>query len=258
MTTTQPSRTNFISIGMGELSNSVQEGLSGFFSPAQPYQQLVVSDVENTDRELVQALRDGDEEAFNSLVDLYHAGLVRLAQTYVRSEAIAEEVVQETWMAVLESIQRFEGRSSLKTWLFQILTNRAKTRGIRESRYVPFSSATNAGDQEEGNATEPEQFHSSGHLTGQWVIAPTTWDENTPERLLLSKEGLAQIEKAIDTLPTNLREVMILRDIEGIDSEEICQMLKITATNQRVLLHRARSKVRKVLSQYLEGQTTRQ
>ena len=246
--------TSSMSMGMYELENSVQELISDTLVSKRAHQSSMTSDTKSKDRELVQALRDGDETAFNSLITRYHSRLVRLAGTYVRSEAVAEEVAQETWLAVWEGIDRFEGRASLKTWLFQILTNRAKTRGIRESRYVPFSSASTATDAEDNSSVEPERFQASGYLVGHWAISPTTWDEKTPERLLLSKEGLAQIEEAIHALPANLRQVIILRDIEGIDSEETCQMLQITATNQRVLLHRARSKVRKVLSQYLQGQ----
>ena len=211
------------------------------------------SDAAMKERQLVHALRNGDETAYSTLIERYHTRLIRLARTFVPSQAVAEEVVQETWLAVLQGITRFEGRSSLKTWLFQILTNRAKTRGRQESRYVSFSDAANQTDQEEEIAMEPERFHPSGHLTGHWTIPPTTWDENTPERLLLSKEGLAQIEKAIQALPANQRQVIIPRDIEGIDSDEICKILNITPTNQRVLLHRARSKVRWALNQYFKG-----
>jgi len=203
--------------------------------------------------ELVGALRKGEETAFSTLIEHYHGRLLRLAQTFVSNQAVAEEVVQETWMAVLEGIHRFEGRSSLKTWIFQILKNRAKTKGKREHRYVSFSDLASSTDQEEDGTMEPERFHTSGHLTGHWAIPPTTWDENTPERLLVSKESLAQIEQAIQALPSNQRQVIVLRDIEGVDSEEVCQILNITATNQRVLLHRARSKVRGVLNQYLQG-----
>ena len=203
--------------------------------------------------ELIEALRKGEETAFSTLIEHYHGRLLRLAQTFVSNQTVAEEVVQDTWMAVLEGIHRFEGRSSLKTWIFQILKNRAKTKGKREHRYVSFSDVGSSTGQEEDSEMEPERFHTSGHLTGHWVIPPTTWEENTPERMLVSKQSLAQIEKAIQTLPTNQRQVIVLRDIEGVDSEEICQILNITSTNQRVLLHRARSQVRRVLNQYLQG-----
>ncbi len=207
--------------------------------------------------ELIEALRKGEETAFSTLIEHYHGRLLRLAQTFVSNQAVAEEVVQDTWMAVLEGIHRFEGRSSLKTWIFQILKNLAKTKGKREHRYVPFSDVASSTDQEEVGTMEPERFHTSGHLTGHWAIPPTTWDENTPERLLVSKESLAQIEQAIQTLPPNQRQVIILHDIEGSDSEEVCQILNITSTNQRVLLHRARSKVRQALNQYLQGPSSK-
>ena len=206
--------------------------------------------------QLVQDIRNGDEAAFNTLIERYHGQLLRLARSFVHTQAIAEEVVQETWLAVLQGITRFEGRSSLKTWIFKILTNRAKTKGQRESRYVSFSDAASLTDQEKDLAMEPERFHTSGPQSGHWAIPPTTWDEHTPERLLMSKESLAQIEKAIHTLPSNQRQVIILRDIEGVDSEEISQILNITSTNQRVLLHRARSKIRQVLEEHLEKPLT--
>ena len=211
------------------------------------------SESRTQDLELIQALRNGDETAFSTLIDQYHSRLLRVARAFVSSEAVAEEVVQETWLGVLEGIDGFEGRSSLRTWIFRILTNRAKTRGQRENRYVSFSDATTQTDEDTNASLEPERFHSSGHLTGHWVIPPSTWDENTPERLLLSKESLERIEKAIQALPANQRQIMILHDLEGIDSEEICKGLNISASNKRVLLHRARTKVRSVLHQYLKG-----
>ncbi len=246
-----------IATGMYELENPFQDFFLDTQVQHQPHRRSVNSDTEGTELALVKALRNGDEAAFSSLIERYHTRLLRLARAYVPSEAVAEEVVQETWLGVLEGIHRFEGRSALKTWIFQILTNRAKTRGKRENRYVSFSEVTFPSDQEEDIAMEPERFHTSGHLTGHWVIPPTTWDENTPERLLLSREGMAQLEKAIRTLPPNQRQVMILRDIEDIDSEEICNFLNITQTNQRVLLHRARSKVRWALNNYLQDSTSK-
>ncbi len=244
--------THPISMGLYQLENPMEKLIPDSHVPNQAHRGSVGPDPEMKDRELVQALRNGDEAAFTSLIERFHNPLRRLARAYVPSEAVAEEVVQETWMAVLQGLTHFEGRSSLKTWIFRILTNRAKTRGQRENRYVSFSYAANQSDQEEDMGMEPERFHTSGHLTGHWVIPPTTWDENTPERLLLSKESLAQLKQAIQTLPANQRQVIILRDIEEIDSEEVCQFLNITQTNQRVLLHRARSKVRFALNHYLQ------
>jgi len=203
--------------------------------------------------ELIESLRAGEETAFATLIEQYQGRLLRFAQSFVPSQAVAEEVVQETWIAVLEGIHRFEGRSSLKTWIFRILQNLAKTKGKREQRYMSFSDVGSSTDQEEDSAMESKAFHTSGHLTGHWTMPPTTWDENTPERLLVSKQSLAQIEKTIQSLPSNQQQVIVLRDIEGVDSEEICQILNITSTNQRVLLHRARSKVRQALNPYLQG-----
>lgn len=251
-TTTQPSLRHSIHPGMYEFEHSLPNLSPDSLAPSPVQQQSVVPDAVGPEHQLLHALRNGDEAAFGSLVDRYHTRLQRLARAYVPSEAVAEEVVQETWLGVLEGIDRFEGRSSLKTWIFQILTNRAKTRGKREHRYVSFSEAGPGNDQDDDLALEPERFHTSGHLTGHWAISPTTWDAHTPERLLLSKEGLAQVEQAMQTLPANQRRVMILRDIEDIDSEDICQLLNITESNQRVLLHRARTKVRSALHDYMQ------
>ena len=201
--------------------------------------------------QLLEALRRGDETAFATVVDKYSGSLVRLAMAYVPSRAVAEEVVQETWLGVLEGIARFEGRSSFKTWLFRILTNRAKTRGQRESRYEPFSSKSNLGDDSQEAAVEPDRFIKSGVWVDHWASPPDSWDEDTPERLLLSKEGREQIDKAIEKLPMVQKQVITLRDIEGLTSKEICNILDVSETNQRVLLHRARSRVRQSLANYL-------
>lgn len=203
--------------------------------------------------ELIESLRKGEETAFATLVEYYHGRLLRFAQTFVSSQAVAEEVVQETWIAVLKGIHRFEGRSSLKTWIFQILQNLAKTKGKREYRYMSLFDIANTTGQEENSAMELERIPTSSHLTSAPATSPTTYDENTPERLLVAKESLAQIEQAIQALPSNQRQVIVLRDIEGVDSEEVCQILNITSTNQRVLLHRARTKVRRALNPYLQG-----
>lgn len=207
---------------------------------------------ESSESHLLEALRQGDENAFSTVVDQYSGSLLRLALAYVPSRAVAEEVVQETWLSVLEGVGRFEGRSSFKTWLFRILTNRAKTRGQRESRYAPFPSRPGAGEDGEEPAVEPDRFVKTGALIDHWVSPPGTWDEETPERLLLSKEGRLQIDKAIETLPLTQRQVITLRDIEGLPSQEVCNILEVTETNQRVLLHRARSRVRRHLEQYLD------
>ncbi len=210
-----------------------------------------------TETALVQELRKREEAAFSTLIDRYQGKLLRLARSFVPSEAVAEEVVQETWMAVLEGIHRFEGRSSLKTWIFQILINRAKTKGQRESRYKSLSPTGVWAEEEWDFSSDQDHIHSTGPENGHWTIPSTTWEGHTPERVLLSKEGLTKIERAIESLPLMQRQVLTLRDVEGIDSHEVCRILQLTPTNQRVVLHRARSKVRLLLNDYLQESTTR-
>jgi len=202
---------------------------------------------------LLERLRQGDEAAFASLVDRHHGALLRLAMAYVSDRSIAEEVVQETWMGVLEGVDRFEGRSSLKTWIFRILTNKAKTRGVRESRHVSFSPLAASEENPEEPAVDPTRFQTTAQRAGYWVSYPQPWDENTPEKLLLSQEGTTFLEQAIEALPGKLRQIIVMRDVEGLSSDEACNILGISETNQRVLLHRARSRVRKALEKYLEG-----
>lgn len=202
--------------------------------------------------QLIAALRAGDEAAFVTLVDRYHSMLLRLALMYVHSRAVAEEVVQETWLGVLQGLARFEGRSSLKTWIFRILTNRAKTRGQREGRSIAFSDLASAEAGLAETSVDPDQFWPADHpaWANIWVSYPRSWNE-LPEERLVARETLAKLRAAIAALPPAQREVITLRDIEGWSSEEICNMLIITETNQRVLLHRARAKVRRALEQYL-------
>lgn len=205
---------------------------------------------------LVQALQRGDEKAFAAVMDLYSGSLLRLALSFVPSRAVAEEVVQETWMGVLEGIGRFESRSSFKTWLFRILTNRAKTRGTRERRYEPFGLSGQDSDGDEVPSFEDSLFVMEGSGKGHWADPPQGWEPDTPERALLSKECRTAIETAINGLPGNQRQVITLRDVEGVGAEEVCNILHISETNQRVLLHRARTKVRAVLEPYVRGGTT--
>lgn len=202
---------------------------------------------------LLERLRNGDEAAFASLVDRHHNALLRLAMAHVSDRSVAEEVVQETWIGVLEGLDRFEGRSSLKTWIFRILTNKAKTRGVRESRHVSFSPLEGADDGSDEPAVDPSRFRTTGHWAGYWTTYPQPWDEDTPEKLALSKEGATFLEQAIEALPLKLRQVLVMRDVEGLSSEEACNVLGISETNQRVLLHRARSRVRRALEKYVEG-----
>lgn len=202
------------------------------------------------ERALVDALRRGEESAFVALVGLYAAPMLRLARTFVRDRAVAEEVVQETWLAVLNGIDGFKGRSSLKTWLFQILSNRAKTRAVRERRSAPFSALTGDGDEDEV-AVDADRFCGDGHRwVGHWAAAPSDW-RHVPEERLLGKETLARMQEAIATLPPRQADVLVLRDVEGWGPDEVCAALGISDGNQRILLHRARSKVRAALEQYL-------
>jgi RNA polymerase sigma-70 factor (ECF subfamily) len=204
---------------------------------------------ESHDHELVERLRAGDESAFAELIDAYGAMMLRVAQMYVRDRASAEEVVQETWLAVLNGIDRFEERSSLKTWLFRILTNRAKTRGERDARSLPFSALAGAGDEADEPSVDPDRFlgPDSPH-PGAWAAPPRAW----PEDRILERETLGVIQMAIEELPDAQREVIRLRDIEGWSPMEVADALEITDGNQRVLLHRARSKVRSALEMYLD------
>ena len=171
------------------------------------------------DAVLVEGLRRRDEMAFAMLVDRYHMQLVRLAMMYVPSQAVAEEVVQETWIAVLQGIDRFEGRSSLKTWLFRILVNQAKRRGERESRSIPFAALTPA-DDDNGAEVSPDRFIPAGHRwAGHWAVLPRDWHD-TPEDRLLSNETRAMVQKAIDALPMNQRLVITMRDVDGLVLQE--------------------------------------
>jgi len=206
------------------------------------------------DHELVQRLREGDESAFAELIDSYGATMVRVAQMYVRDRGTAEEVVQETWLAVLQGIDRFEGRSSLKTWIFRILSNRAKTRGQRESRTVPFSAVAAADEAAGEPSVEPERFFGRDSETPfAWAAPPVGW----PEEKVLSREALDVVRMAIDALPDAQREVIRLRDVAGWSPEEVAEALEITDGNQRVLLHRARSVVRAALEDYLNPEVAR-
>ncbi len=198
------------------------------------------------DAEVVAALKRGDESVFAQIVDAYSPGLMRMALMFVRDRAVAEEVVQETWIGVLRGIDRFEGRSSLKTWIYRILMNTAKTRGQREARSIPFSAA--AGRDEP--AVDPDRFFGSDQQpAGAWRLGPTEWA--LPEDELLQGETVQVILDAIEELPESQKAVITLRDIEGFPPEEVSAQLEISDGNQRVLLHRARSKVRAAIERYL-------
>ncbi len=205
--------------------------------------------------DLVSRLRQGDEQAFTTLVDRYHTSLVRLALAHVSDQSVAEEVVQESWIGVLEGLDRFEGRASLKTWIFRIVANKAKTRGVRESRHTTFADFGGSDEDFDEPAVDPARFRTSGHWVDYWSTYPQPWDEETPEKCLLTKEGSAYLEEAIQGLPPKLKQILILRDVEGVDSKDVCSILAVSEANQRVLIHRARAKVRQALERYVTGGT---
>jgi RNA polymerase sigma-70 factor, ECF subfamily len=196
---------------------------------------------------IVARLRAGDEQTFTDIVDQYSPSMIRIAMIYVRDRAIAEEVVQDTWIAALRGLARFEGRSSLKTWLYTILTNRAKTRATREDRYVPLEQGD---DSDDAPLVDLERFDSDHYWADGRL--PQPW-EDVPETRLMSRETLGLIAAALESLPPNQREVIRMRDVEGFSSDEVCNILGLSETNQRVLLHRARSKVRQALEDYLKS-----
>jgi RNA polymerase sigma-70 factor, ECF subfamily len=192
------------------------------------------------DAEVLRRLRAGDEEAFVTLVERYNGSMLRLAASFVPNSAVAEEVVQDTWLAVLRGLARFEGRSSLRTWMFTILVNRARTTGVREQRTVPVADA--------GPVVDASRFGPDG----AWSAPPEHWIEEAEDRIEAGKlTGL--LRTAIDGLPTRQREVVLLRDVEGLSSAEVCSVLAISEANQRVLLHRGRGKLRQVLETQLGG-----
>jgi RNA polymerase sigma-70 factor (ECF subfamily) len=202
--------------------------------------------------DLLASLRRGEENEFARLIEAYHPAMVRLAMNYVPSRAVAEEVAQEAWLAVLQGLNGFQGRSSLKTWIFRILMNRAMSRGQREHRSVPFSALFDPAKNPPEPAVDPGRFRGPhDRWPGGWARFPDSW-EGAPEAQLLSQESLNHVAKAIDALPPSQREVITLRDVEGWSSREVCNVLQITETNQRVLLHRARSKVRRAMERYLD------
>jgi RNA polymerase sigma-70 factor, ECF subfamily len=205
------------------------------------------------EQELLGALRRGDEAAFARLVERLHGPMLRLAMVHVGDRAVAEEVVQDAWLGVLRQLDRFEGRSSLKTWVLRIVSNRAKTRAVRERRTVPFSALSGGDPEADEPAVDPDRFLPAGHRwAGHWASPPASWRE-LPEDLLLSREIMTEVERAVATLPAAQRAVLVLRDVEGLTAAEACQLLDLTEGNQRVLLHRGRSKLRATLERYLDA-----
>jgi RNA polymerase sigma-70 factor, ECF subfamily len=214
---------------------------------AQPRTDLQASD----EAEVLARLRAGDERAFEALVESYYPTMLAVARTYVKTRAVAEEVVQEAWVGVLKGLDRFEGRSSLKTWVLRIVTNIAMTRGSREARSVPFSAL--ASEDEGEPAVEPERFRGAQDaFPGHWQAYPGDW-QSLPEDALVGQETIGVAMRAIDELPDAQRTVITLRDVHGYTSEEVCDALELSEGNQRVLLHRARSRVRAALEERLDG-----
>lgn len=201
--------------------------------------------------ELVEALRRGEEQAFAWLVRSHHQALLRYAGVFLRDRAVAEEIVQDTWLAVIRGIDSFEGRSSVKTWIFTILANRARTRGVREARTVPFSALLGRELEDDEPAVPADHFRPAGapRWPGGWAVVPPPW--NAPEERMLARETRQLITEAIESLPPVQREVITLRDVVGMESGEVCGMMGLTDGNQRLLLHRARSRVRRALDAHL-------
>jgi RNA polymerase sigma-70 factor (ECF subfamily) len=222
--------------------------MTSFKRQSRGYSHTVQQVVSPDETKFVDALRAGDEEAFRTLVQMYNSSLLRVARIYVPTQVLAEEVVAETWLAVLEGLDRFEGRSSLKTWIFRILANRAKTRAVRERRTLPLSAFEPERVQEP--AVDADRFRDwdDPRWPGHWATPPTPW----PEDRLVATETREKVAAAIEALPGTQRAVISLRDLEGWSAEEVCNALDLSETNQRVLLHRARSKVRNALEEYLK------
>ena len=204
-----------------------------------------------SDERTVAALRAGDERTFRELFEQTSPMMKRVARSYVSSDAVADEVVQDTWTAVVTGIERFEGRSAFGTWMFSILINQAKTHSARERRAVPFSCVTPP--ELEGPAVDPDRFQKDDEAwPGHWATPPRPWQK--PERRLLSLEAREQIKEALAQLPERQRLIVTLRDVEGLSAEEVCDLLDLSQENQRVLLHRGRSRLRGFLEEYLDGQ----
>jgi RNA polymerase sigma-70 factor (ECF subfamily) len=197
--------------------------------------------------ELVARIRSGDHDAVRDLVTRHHAALIGLARTIVKSRETAEDVAQETWIAVMTGIDRFDGRSSLATWIIAILLNKARTAARRAHRYVPLAAET--GDDLGEPAVDPARFSAGGH----WVEPPMSFAGADPERVVAGRQMWKHVAAAMETLPPAQRAVLILRDVEGRDAAEACALLEISPENQRILLHRARAKVRATVEAILRA-----
>ena len=202
------------------------------------------------DLDLVARLRAGDEQAFEGLVARNYSTMLAVARTHVHSRSVAEDVVQEAWLGLLGSLDRFEGRSSLRTWMLAIVVNKARTRSQRDRRVIPFAALVREGDEP---AVEPERFRSAGEpYPGHWRGYPSNWGQS-PETVLQDRETLRVAMRAIAKLPPVQQTVIRMRDVEGYSSDEVCTALELSAANQRVLLHRARSQVRTALERHLDA-----
>ncbi len=211
--------------------------------------ELAGRDAAAAEAALLARLRAGDEAAFEALVARYYGTMLAVAESYVKGRSVAEEVVQESWLAVISGLDRFEGRSSLKTWIFSILVNKAKTRGVRESRIVPFAALAG---EDDAPAVAPERFRGpEDAFPGHWRAYPANWQP--ADVVVEDQETLRVAMRAIAELPPAQQTVIRMRDVEGYSSEEVCSALDVSEGNQRVLLHRARSRVRTALEEHLDG-----
>jgi RNA polymerase sigma-70 factor (ECF subfamily) len=200
--------------------------------------------------DLLTRLRAGEEQAFETLVMRHHRTMLAVARQYVSTRAVAEEVVQEAWLGVIKGLDRFEGRSSLATWILRIVANIAKSRGVREARTVPYAALAGTDDE---SAVEPERFRGpNDQYPGGWWAFPEDWTR-LPEQALLQRETLKVVTDAIEALPPLQRSVITMRDVQGCGPEDVCSVLEISDGNQRVLLHRARSRVRAALERHLDA-----
>lgn len=233
-------------------TNTLREGARGL--DRAPFKQGISryvgashARIVDEDAVFVTRLLAGDKAAFTALVRRYHSRLIRLAMSFVACRAAAEEVVQDTWIGVLNGLASFERRSQLKAWIFQILTNRAKTRGVREARSVPVGELRSCESWEPGGSGDSAREVKSSPVNGSWTAAPRLSECESPEQQLLRQSAFARLHQELGKLPANQRAVLLLRNVEGLDSDEVCRRLEITETNQRVLIYRARSALRRAL-----------
>jgi len=192
------------------------------------------------DADLIARLRRGDDAAFGALVTAHQPAMLRLADAFLPSRALAEEATQEAWIGLLRGLDRFEGRASLKTWLYAILVNRARTSGAREHRHLPLDPTD--------PAVSPDRFDARG----AWAEPLTPWESDVDDRVVAESWG-PTLRAAVDALPGRQRDVVLLRDVEGLTAEDVCAVLEITEGNQRVLLHRGRSRLRTMLEDELRA-----